>query len=101
MECPFELPVVKKPDFDFDKTGLYRVESANTLFLSFSLKEDEVDYIVQAINCHEKFKTALEKIADQANRASMVQDRSVGIIKQTCGVIFSEAKQALKEAEKP
>ena len=37
----------------------------------------------------------IEKIKDQANRATMVQDRSVGIIKQTCGYIFSECVQVL------
>lgn len=45
---------------------------------------------------NKRLRKVLRKIADQANRATMVQDRSVSIIKGVCGVIFSEAKQALK-----
>lgn len=37
----------------------------------------------------------IKKIKDQANRATMVQDRSVGIIKQACGYIFSECVQVI------
>lgn len=39
--------------------------------------------------------TVIEKIADQAQRASFVQDRSVGIIKATCALIAKDAKAAL------
>ena len=41
----------------------------------------------------------LRTIQDQAHRATMVQDRSVGIIKQVCGVIASSAKDALAATE--
>lgn len=40
----------------------------------------------------------LETIKDQAERAAVVQDRSVGIIKQTCKVIAKEAAEAIAKA---
>lgn len=55
-----------------------------------------VEHFEQLEAENDRLRDTLRKIADQANRATMVQDRSVRIIKQTCGVIFSEAKQALK-----
>ena len=42
---------------------------------------------------------ALTKIADTASRASLVQDRSVHIIKQTCLYIADEANTAIAEAK--
>jgi len=74
------------------------------------LEEDAVKYdlpseeiIQQLATDNDEFQAenktlrdALQKIAEQANRATMVQDRSVTIIKQTCGVIFSEAELVLK-----
>ena len=41
---------------------------------------------------------ALEKIADQAHRATLVQDRSVWVIKQACKVIALEAQNAIAAA---
>ena len=42
---------------------------------------------------------ALTETADAALRASLVQDRSVHIIKQTCRYIADEANTALAEAK--
>ena len=94
MKCPFELPVKKLPDFEFEKNGLYRSESANGLFLSFSLKEDEVDYIVQAINGYEKLTQALEKIRD-----TEVRDAD-GDPYGALGICKNIALDVLKETEK-
>ena len=67
-------------------------------------KKDELLFAYESVKApvnpllaeNERLREVLRKIADQANRATMVQDRSVDIIKGVCGVIFSEAKQALK-----
>ena len=78
MECPFELPVKKKPDFDFNKTGLYRIEDSKGLFVSFSLKEDEVDYIVQAINSYvprEESENAAMELEKAAKKCTRTGDR--------------------------
>ncbi len=40
----------------------------------------------------------LREIADTAERASYVQDRPVGIIKQTCAMIAADARKALSLA---
>jgi hypothetical protein len=53
------------------------------------------DIVTQRDNLLDK----LVIIQDQALRASMVQNRSVNIIKQTCAYIAKEAKQAISEAE--
>lgn len=37
----------------------------------------------------------LTSIADQAHRATLVQNRSASIIKQACGLISEEAKTAI------
>lgn len=41
---------------------------------------------------------ALELIEDQAERAALVQDRSVGIIKQVCAVIAKDLQSAIEQA---
>lgn len=43
---------------------------------------------------------ALKQIADQAGRASLVQARSVGIIKQVCVIIADDANAAIAKASK-
>ena len=56
----------------------------------------------QAINRDAAFEAlvaALTTIADQADRASLVQDRSVRIIKQACAIMASEAREALALAQ--
>lgn len=42
-------------------------------------------------------REALMNLADKAHRASLVQDRSVGLIKQACAYIAKEARAALGE----
>lgn len=42
----------------------------------------------------EHAQKALHTIEDQASRAALVQDRSVGIIKQTCKIIADTARMA-------
>jgi hypothetical protein len=57
MECPFELPVrsYKRPD------GFCRIRGNNGRAICKDIAEkDEADYIVQAINCHEKLREAIE-----------------------------------------
>ena len=76
MECPFWTPVRASHD------ALFSVIYANPgNLLCRGLTKDEADYIVQAINSYEKYKTALERIADDSSF-------------EPCTPI---AKQALKE----
>jgi len=96
MKPPFELPVEKKPDFANE--DLFRVESANGLFLSFSLKEDEADYIVTAINSREKLVEAF-RIYGQHLKGSgcpLSYKYNTAGYKCTCGF-----EQALKESGEP
>jgi len=93
MECPFELPVEKKPDSkEFE--GLWIVVDKVGMIIGFPLKDFEADYIVQAINSHEKMKTALEEIeAVSCGEKQVAEDDSEGM-----GWIYKRI-QALKEAE--
>ena len=58
MNCPFDLPTKKKPDGN----NLWIVVSRIGLILSIPLKDFEADYIVQAINSHEKLVDAIDEI---------------------------------------
>ena len=61
MECPFELPVKKEIlPRNTKNIDLYRIEGAY-----FPYTKDEVDYIVQAINSHEKLVEALENLREE------------------------------------
>ncbi len=97
MKPPFQLPVEKKPDFKNE--DLFRVESADGLFLSFSLKEDEVDYIVTAINSHEKSAEAIDEIETVSCGEKQIE--SDGVYDDSDGLSWIYKRiQALKEAEK-
>ena len=62
MECPFELPIytTELPN----RVGDFWIFNVNTAPLFAIENKQQADYIVQAINSHEKFKTALEKIVE-------------------------------------
>ena len=49
---------------------------------------------------HTKLLEQLTEIQETALRASVVQDRSVRLIKDTCKYIAETAKQEIQEAEK-
>lgn len=53
--CPFELPVKKRKQPE--KGGFYKIKDAQQKLVACGMNKDEADYIVQAINSHEKFKT--------------------------------------------
>lgn len=101
MECPFELPVEKKPDSkEFE--GLWIVVDKVGMIIGFPLKDFEADYIVQAINSHEKLVKAIKgamRIKDLwyfQSREPQYQNES-----EALEIMRSMFKQALKEAEKP
>ena len=106
MKCPFELPIEKKVrKYEKGELDALVLVQANGELIHTAGRDkndlsDKLDYIVQAVNSHEKFKDTLGKIKDQAERATCVQDRSVGIIKGVCKVIADECTEALEEAEK-
>ena len=59
MNCPFNLPVKK---IDSKEPGsLWIVIDKIGIIISFPLKDFEADYIVTAINSHEKYKIACAK----------------------------------------
>jgi hypothetical protein len=124
MKYPFELPVKKIPDSkEFE--GLWVVVDKAGMIIGFPLKDFEADYIVQAINSHEKFKTALENIAEletdccqrcEGNgrlyadgKTHLMSENAETILCGNCGGsgrILPEdaqtiASEALKEVEKP
>lgn len=99
MECPFELPV----RVEDDKIAGFNIVDKNGEFVQWHATKARADYIVQAINCHEKLVELL-RIAKCPN--SECQD---GAIPHQVGEQEWEAeqcqwcdekKQALKQAEK-
>lgn len=101
MECPFKLPVEKElmqkdGTFIDGKIKLYRIKP---LFIPYT--EEEADYIVQAINCHEKLvdvcRNALTSLA-----ITMLPrlDNNVASDNDIIKIVISSLEQALKEAEK-
>ena len=77
MKCPFELPI------------------HINLIPCFS--EEEVAYIVQAINSHEKFKTVVQNLVSSAT--NYPDDYATKELNQLIPFLIKEAKQVL-EAEK-
>ena len=108
MGCPFELPV-EKVQMPKNSKGikLYRIDK-----VYFPYTEDEADYIVQAINGHEKLVRVIEEInqcfkckfgyRQQALNCPGEADAELpceGFIEEHKGLNYLE--RALKEAEKP
>lgn len=65
--------------------------------------EGERDAMIETIAELERERDALRmaliELAEKADRASLVQDRSVGIIKQACAYIAKEARAVLGETK--
>ena len=94
MECPFELPVKKEIlPRNTKNIDLYRIEGAY-----FPYTKDEVDYIVQAINSHEKLVEALKE-AEVALLNWNPEDPWFPEIKRDFSELMKDIEQAL-EAEK-
>ncbi len=70
---------------EFDELGELEVKNAK--------------HLVKCWNSHDALLAVLEKIREQAERAALVQNRSVGIIKQTCAIIAKEADEAIAAAQ--
>lgn len=109
MKCPFELPVRKsqRPAYHPAYLGNYYFLHKKGEIIAKDLSSDEADYIVQAINSHEKFKTLLR---DSTNiLTGLMQEHQV--LDTDCPTTFSHHtlqkltrqrkanKQALKESE--
>lgn len=80
MKCPYKIPVEA---YYITIGEMWVIKDKEGKVLFFKLTEQQAEFLAKAINSHEKFETALEKIAD---------DNSY----EPCTPI---AKQALKEAE--
>ena len=83
MKCPFELPVEKEVTHVTEAGVKYKV-IAGTLVIAAFLSKSEADYIVQAVNSHEKLVNALQYVAKREN-----PDKEDELI-----------REALEEAEK-
>ena len=94
MGCPFELPV-KKEILPRNTKGiaLYRLDK-----VIFPYTEDEADYIIQAINSHEKLVEALKE-AEVALLNWNPEDPCFPEIKRDFSELMKDIEQAL-EAEK-
>ena len=65
MECPFELPIRSHKSND----GFFRIRGNNGHAICKDIvEEDEADYIVQAINSHEKFNKKIQTIISRLER---------------------------------
>ena len=97
MECPFELPVKKAVTHVTEAGCKYQVQIATgKRALAAFLTKDEADYIVQAINCHEKLVEALDEI--EAVSCGEKQIESDGVYDDSDGLLWIYKKiQALKE----
>ena len=88
MECPFELPV-KKEQMPKNTKGikLYRIDK-----VYFPYTEEEADYIIQAINSHEKLKTYT---TERENIFVLLNEKQLPILGGMCldSIIRSLVKQ--------
>jgi len=100
MKCPFELPVRKK-ELPKNTKGikLYRIDKK----VFFPYTEDEVDYIVQAINSHEKllqYKDYVESRISQCTIPNEWLPLCFSEWDKLVSDLAQDLRQALKEAEK-
>lgn len=85
-----KLPVWPKDDRDIiDEDGCW-VGFANTTATR--------DYIVKAINCHEKLLTVTQHLVESSTRHP--KDYATENLNELIPYLIKEAKQALKETEK-
>lgn len=94
MKCPFELPVKAAGRQRVDKNYYFRAECKHGIVLFICPTKADVDYIVQAINSHEKLRKLLQ---DALPHIECKNNSQSGLITE----IGEYLEQALKEAEKP
>lgn len=82
--------------------GCRIVDNTGRRIVASVYNEELAKQIVAEHNAHaalvaerDRLRLAMAMAADTAERASFVQDRSVGIIKQTCALIASDLHEAL------
>ena len=92
MTCPFELPVKPKDKCKYtEKDVIEIIDSRNNGYVATVRNIAMRDYIVQAINSHEKLVESLQKVVD---------DHPAGLHTPTEPASLAQARQILKEAEK-
>lgn len=103
MKCPFKLPVEKDFLCEDDGVKLFSLTNAKGS-AEFPYTENEADYIVQAINSHEKLVKALKENYEYTKYAGANKRINT---KEYMEEFFNRglsaqqiAEQALKEAEK-
>ena len=90
MECPVEKELSVQGRYG----NLYRIIDAGKATIASGILGKDIDQIVQAINSHEKFKTALTKI-----RNTEVSDDKECDAYGALGICKDIAIEALKEVE--
>jgi len=105
MKCPFELPV-KANVSTVDSDRRYITGTKGFPYICGDMLKEYADYIVQAINSHEKLKTVSHNLAKTMGIDYAIRTLSASEDTMAVGAavilkgIQSQAKQALKEAEK-
>ena len=95
MKCPFIVPVEKEVSYQDRRGEFFRIIDVAKCTIVSDLREDVADFLVQAINSHEKYKEVLEEIEGvSCGEIQVAEDDSEGM-----GWIYKRI-QALKEAEK-
>jgi len=90
MKCPFEIPVKKVVTHVTEVGVKYQIQiTEGKRALAAYLTKDEADYIVQAINSHEKLEEALKNVKAFLKGSHIEKDRQVAEM----------LEQALKEKE--
>lgn len=84
MECPFELPV--KVGLTGSLLAKHRhqytiIDNKMKYNIALYLTEDQADYIVQAINSHEKFKTYT---TERENIFTLLNEKQLPILGGMC-----------------
>ena len=99
MKCPFIVPVEKEVSYQDRRGEFFRIIDVAKCTIVSDLREDVADFLVQAINSHDKLSEALDEI--EAVSCGEQQIESDGVYDDSDGMLWIYKRiQALKESEK-
>ena len=81
MECPFELPVKTKEVGTLIINGEIVFDVVDNRGNSLTYSKEDADYIIQAINSHEKFKTYK---TERENIFTLLNEKQLSILGGMC-----------------
>jgi len=98
MKCPFELPL----EVYYSTMGeMWLVKDGKGNIIWHQLTEQQADYIVHAINSHEKLVETLRNVSTSLAITMLPKlDENVASNDEIIKIAISSLQQALKEAEK-